>query len=787
MTTQAEANPLNQSTQMRHFHKISALASSMVLVGFLTVLFFPALFNGKILAPLDITTRLLAPWSSEKSNLKPHNHNPSDAVTQYLPYRIFAEKSFKEDGYIGWNPYEMGGVSLAGNTMALPDSFPTQLHRFLTFKDAWNLGIYAEFLIAGFGMLIFLRSRKLPWFACVIGAVAYMANSQFIIWIYHRWALGSFCWMPWVLWSSSDLLNWKNLTVRQLLLPAFLALAFLGGSLQHIVFVFLACGCVFIGNIKSLKTLIESRTSIVIWTLAFSLAAGFTTFSLYPQVTAYLDNNAIGHVRGGIGYKDGLLQPFLSILFIPLQIWPWLVGDPQTLDGFKLIKVGYMDLAYLGTIPMLLALGGLFKKNMPAQAKWLIIIGLIIPLTPLVGPLYHRVQLLFLLGGAWMAAEMTASLIKNPPRVMIRGVAIVTTLIGFALLGGTLLPINLRQSIENKVVTKSIGAASASQFGSDKAWIESRAREWTQRFSITHPRSAWIYSLLLIGTAGLILTTTHSEKSRKWGPILILTATSLELLTLFQTWTIYSDPSDVTPNHSTINEIRNEIGPHRILQTAENLAFANIFATPNLLSAYLIPSVDAYESIQYQSSLRTLESAPADIRLTLAGVAMAVHPTNHAPALGTENWSIFSNKNGFILRMNPFTPAPISAGNGPIPDATNTIISALRSSQAVTPTQQTMNRWSFAPPQGKQWIRISQNWHKGWHWRSNNQGPWQNLFCGADSACWIPAIPKESNTIEIRFFPRPNWTTFTSLIILLTWILALANTFKRGSKVLNDS
>jgi hypothetical protein len=771
---------------MRDFHKIPALAASMVIVGFLTYLFFPALFNGKILAPLDITTHLLAPWSSEKSSLKPHNHNPSDAVTQYLPYRIFAEKSFKEDGYIGWNPYEMGGVSLAGNTMALPDSFPTQLHRFLKFKDAWNLGIYAEFLIAGFGMLIFLRSRKLPWLACVIGAVAYMANSQFIIWIYHRWALGSFCWMPWVLWSSTDLLTWKNLTVRHLLLPAFLALAFLGGSLQHTVFVFLACGCVFVGNIKSFRTLIESKTSIAIWTLAFLFATGITAFSIYPQITAYLDNTAIGHGRGGIGYKNGPLQPILSTLFIPLQIWPWLVGDPQTLDGFKLIKGGYMDLAYLGTIPMLLALGGLFQKTMPAQAKWLIIVGLMIPLTPLVGPLYHRVQLLFLLGGAWMAAEMTASLMKNPPQALIRGVAIATTLVGFALLGGTLLPRNLRETIENKVVTQSIAAAKASQFGSDKEWIESRAREWTQRFSFIHPRSAWIYGLLLVGTTGLVLTTTSSDKSRKWGPILILTATSLELLTLFQTWTTYSNPSDVTPTHSSIDEIRTEIGPHRILQTAENLAFANIFATPNLLSAYLIPSVDAYESIQYQSSLRALENVPADIRLSLAGVALAVHPTNHAPALGTENWSILSNKSGFTLRMNPSTPAPISAGNGSLPNATDEILTALRSSQAVTPTQQTMNHWSFAPPQGSQWIRISQNWHKGWQWRSGNQGPWQNLLCGSDSACWIPAIPTDSNQIEVRFFPRPYWSTFTSVTILLTWLVALASTINRNYQMRND-
>lgn len=140
-----------------------ALAATLLLLTLIAVLFFPALFQGKLLAPLDITTCLLPPWGDSEHGPKPHNQSPSDAVSQYLPYRIFAEKSLREDGYVGWNPYEMGGYSLAANTMALPGSWPVQLHRWLPFKDAWNLGIITEFLIAGAGMLVFLRSRQLSW------------------------------------------------------------------------------------------------------------------------------------------------------------------------------------------------------------------------------------------------------------------------------------------------------------------------------------------------------------------------------------------------------------------------------------------------------------------------------------------------------------------------------------------------------------------------------------------------------------------------------------------------
>lgn len=765
--------------------KLPAIFTAIAVIAFAAALFYPALFGGKILAPLDITKTLLAPWSADANGAKPHNQSPCDAVTQYLPYRIFAQKSLREDGYIGWNPYEMGGTSLAGNTMALPASWPMQLHRFLPFKDAWNFGIIGEFIIAGIGMLVFLRSRKLPWIACLIGAIAYMANSQFIVWIYHRWALGSFCWMPWVLWSAIGTFDWKHLTARQLLLPAFLAMALLGGTLQHMVFVFLACGCIFVGSIRSLKSAHQSWPSLIMWTLAFGLASFFAAFSLYPQVIGYLDNIAIGHVRGGIGYSNGILQPILSLIFIPMQIWPWLVGDPQSIDGFKLIKRDYMDLAYLGTIPMLLAFIGLFRKSMPSTAKWFILVGLIIPLTPLVGPLYHRVQLLFLLGGSWMAAEMIASFATHSLQKSTRWVSLAVVAIGLALLGGTLIPQGIRNSFENKVVAKCLAASGRSAFGSDSAWIESRAREWTDRFSLTHPRSAWLYSLLALGTTGLVLSNRRNETGSALqisqtqasrhaaGNIMILTATTLELFTLFQTWTTFSQPKDFYPYHPAIEQVRIEAGQGRVLQTANDLAFADIFATPNILAAYSIPSVDAYESIQSQSTRHFLKNTTPEIALSLTGVSLTVHPANHPAVSGTEKWPTIADSHGYKLRKNPFVPAPISAGSAAAPQTPEQILEVLKSAQTITPTHQSMNSWVFPLPPSSQWVRIAQNWHQGWQWRTNGTSSWNPTLRGPDFTCWIQQIPQGTKSIEVRFFPRPPWTNQVTFVAISLWLIAM--------------
>jgi|GEM_PF-1028952 len=828
-----------------------AIAATLALLAVMTVLFAPALFQGKLLAPLDITTSLLPPWGDPAGPKKPHNQSPSDAVTQYLPYRMFAEESLRKDGYIGWNPYEMGGYSLAANTMALPGSWPLQLHRWLSFKDAWNLGIIGEFLIAGIGMLVFLRGRKLPWLPCLIGAVAFMFNAQFIIWIYHRWALGSFCWMPWVLWAFGDGFSTRPRPRRLFLLPAFLALALLGGSLQHAAFIILACGCLTAAHFNFRRPL-QNASALLGWMLAFVLALGMAAFSLIPQIQGYLANIAIGHVRGSLGYENGFSQILLNTVLIPARIWPWLAGDPQTMDAWRLLKSGFMSLNYLGTIPMLLGFAGLFVRSMPRPAKWLIIVGLLTPLTPLVGPLYHRVELLFILGAAWMTAEMlgfladthpskkstaknsqpttnnpqpTASRVSQAcPRILIAAVSA----IGLVLLVGTLLPDDIRGKLEQAVVSKAVARSADSKFGADQEWIDSRAREWTHRFSLTHPRTAWVYGLLVLGTTGLLFfiprNIQHSKSkiqnlpphiSRPVGHLLILTATTLELGTLFHTWTTYSDRADLRPQHPAIDTIRSLAGPHRVLQRSPDADFVDMFATPNLLASFAIPSIDSYESIQYRSPVIALRDASPDLQLDLAGVALAVHPADKPAPDGTASWGTTPLSPQHTLRSNPAPLPPIAIGQGQVPTTPEAILTALTNACPITPTHQTPNRLHIPlSPQEKQkaesrkqtppiqqpatrnqqpttnnqpseiganpafniqhsnsrtWLRISQNWHPGWKWRTEGK-LWKPFTNGLDAACWITHLPAGASQLEVQFFPRPIWLTMASFGSIIAWL-----------------
>ncbi len=746
-------------------HHIRAAAAALVLVLFTGVMFRQVFLQGRIIAPLDIVTKMLAPWRNLSDTIKPHNHYAADAVTQYLPYRMFCEKSLREDGYIGWNPYEMGGYSLAANTMALPGSWAVQLHRFLPFKDAWNVGIISEFLVAGVGMLTFLRWRRsLPWIPCLIGALAYMGNSQFIIWIYHRWALGSFCWMPWVLWAAPNG-SGEGISRRTLLLPFFLTLAILGGSLQHLAMVVIACGCVFAGGLTSLRRPAGMLRPAALWSAAFILALLITAFSLLPQIMGFFDNNNMGHVRGAIGYEEGWRQPLFQVLLIPAQSWPWLMGDPRTLDAFRLFKCGFMDIAYMGTIPMLLAIAGLFRASMPRQAKWLVLAGLLIPLTPLVGPLYHRVQLLFLLGGAWMAAEMIAKAPSTISPKLQRLLVSATAAIGLALLVGTLLPGSVRGSIEKAVSEKAVEGAAGSYFKPDEEWVRDRALGWTRRFSLIHRRTGILYLVLAAGVGGCVLCARKNQRDVTIGRFMILGATSFELLVFASTWNSFTDPQLLNIPNASIDTVRAEAGDNRVLQRSPKAGFTDIFATPNTLAARFIKSVDAYESIQYPSTASSLEALPAGPRLTLAGVGIAVHPSNLPPPDGTNDWPVSQITGGYSIRTNPNVPAPVTAGTAPLPSGPEDIISQLKSARSVRPELETMNRWAFTIPDGASWIRISQNWHSGWKWRAAG-GEWQGFIRGADATCWIDHPPQAGTAVEVRFFPYPPWLGWLSLAAL---------------------
>jgi hypothetical protein len=88
----------------------------------------------------------------------------------------------------------------------------------------------------------------------------------------------------------------------------------------------------------------------------------------------------------------------------------------------------------------------------------------------------------------------------------------------------------------------------------------------------------------------------------------------------------------------------------------------------------------------------------------------------------------------------------------------------------VNPTEATLNRWVLEAPAGAKWIRIAQNWHAGWKWKSAG-GDWQATRKGPDGATWIDLPSGPGQRVELKFFPRPVLLGCVSGGVALIWLL----------------
>ena len=613
----------------------------IIIWAVLVLLFFaPAVFGGKVLAPVDCVECLFKPFATQPME-EVHNQYNVDGASQYLPYSWAMQQSWQSDGYMGWNPYTHNGTSLPENTMLSPGDWHHWLFGFLPFWTAWDAGILLQFFIAGLGMIILLKSRGIPIPYVLLGAVSFSFYSQFIMWIYDRW-LGGIIWAPLIVWSLLEGRR-KNKWVH---LPSilFIALGFRGGHLQACLFVFLLVLCVFLADWW--KRADRWSWKVFLKSSSFYLISGFLAALLSLDV--FVDTLPRMEGCKSLPFVWGLE----NIPFLATSVMPTLFGIPQTISISKVIGADLFDIKFGGGVVFVLAVLALFNRRAPLTAKFCFLVSLIVSCTPLSTFLYSRSTVVMAFGMSWLAGWQLFDLRRHPVlpiwrRLVWWGIGILCIWLAVSVAVQCFhepLLLKLHSFIDGNITT--------SQQKYRHSWYLLRSERLLDQLMIWDWRNALL--ILLVSVGGWACSRLNiSSRYPKWWAGLVVLCTFGEQIVFSSSWIAYSDKPEsgyLYKEPEWMSEFRGYVGdgavvivnPHNDLD----------FLCTNHLSTYGIRLASGYETVQprYLRPLSDGHYYPKDY--AMAGISHLLCDAK-AGRPSFDGWNLVQETEDFFLLENP--------------------------------------------------------------------------------------------------------------------------------------
>lgn len=706
------------------------------------LLFSPWWAGGKLCAPLDIVSDLYEPWADATKPVTVQNHFPTDTTEHYLLYQYHAQLSYQQEGQLGWNYLKNCGTAAYANTMATYSDWSRQLHRFLPFWTAWHVGLMGQLFLALFGMFVFLKDQGYKAALSVTGALGFGLCSHFAVWIYHGWALGAMCWLPLICWAFYKMRSGSRWGLAA---PLFLALGFMGGHIQYAAFLVIAVGSLWLGwafeNFFGKRTFQCCQLMAVI--LAGLLAVGLAAVMFIPCTYGYIITNIYGLTRGGLGYPQGPLSPFFHLLAYPFYIFPLILGSCHSYDLFRGFKTGLMLVPFFGSLLVLLAFCGTFLRKLNVIAKVIVLAGLVLPLTPLVGPLYQRLLIFFVFGGVWLAVDLMQYL-PDEAWMKIRKFASWLWIFG----SGALLLFSIVLTVfEADVFTRFWAVldsvVSNHKFGARVDWFEQRAHVLLTELKLWNPRMLFPWLLF-----GLSVYTMRFRRKAFFGWALAGLVFG-QLWMYDRDWVVFCHPRDevqsIYPETEEIRAVRAEIGQTGRVITAQRSDRVPLFPL-NSLSYFDVPCVVGYDSILPNGIQKDVpynpvigETLPSPQLLGEKGVThLIAYADDKDPGDG---WHLLRTAGEIDIYSNELARSWYRI------ETTNGV-------QSISPSVHKHNSRRLEIPEGTKKVMLCENWDEGWQYRLNDSD-WVYMQLADDrsmvaefDALTGPAV------FEMRYRPR---------------------------------
>ncbi len=311
------------------------------------VFYWPALFGGQVLVPLD-NLWTMPPWTGPPGAV-PHNLLISDMILQNYPWKVVLQQALARRELPLWNPYEMAGLPYLGTGQT------GVLYPFIgLFLLLGPLRAYAWFcalhqFLAGSLTYLFLRRLGLGRFGATVGGLVFAFS--FFLTVSYIWpmVLGAAVWLPLSLWSMKGLADaaakksfGRAIAVDLPIGAAAIALSVLGG---HLEITFYSTFAVALYALYLAATLWwrdrrgSSGRFVLAAGLAISLGVLISSVQLAPFLEVIQANNRQG---------DTTYQQIISYALPKQQVFGLLMpdyfGNPATHS--------YLDLTTLRRVPI---------------------------------------------------------------------------------------------------------------------------------------------------------------------------------------------------------------------------------------------------------------------------------------------------------------------------------------------------------------------------------------------------------------------------------------------------
>jgi len=639
----------------------------------LAVFFFPAIFQGKVVAPLDILDSLWRPWATEEK-ISVHNAFTSDQISQFLPHEYAIYRSLREDGYIGWNPMTFNGTAILENTMLSPGDWHHQLYRFLPFWTAWDVGIFIHFAIAAFGMMVLLRFLSITPPYMLIGMVAYGFYSQFFILTCHRAIPGAMCWAPWMVWA---LLRAKEKRrAFDFLAIVFIALAFRGGTVQTGLYIFTLAILLFLAlaweEINRIFNENKER-GMSAWFRAVSNGRVGQLFALFVMsgiLGAFLCIDM--WVQTIPALMEGLrplrevtwLKALMGLPTLVTSFFPMVMGTPQGIDVMKAFKSDLFNIKFAGAIALLLALAALFRREAPIVPKVLLLVSLLITFTPLDTWYYSRSTGIYALGVAWLAAWMLQKMATEEPSKLWNWTGKCLVAIVALWMAGSIVLTALRPRIEpllQKITEQNLPVNKLSRAD----WMVERTTNFIDNSFIWHLPNVAMLACIGIGIWACSRVNIRTKNAALFAVVAGL-ATFGEIYILSRTWLTFSPrpaAGDILYNEQPwIVEFREKLGNGSFTLYGGAIHGASFgyagsdfdYMPLNVPSACGLRQADGYDNVP--SRMRILQPTTSDTYIpsdyAAAGISAVLAPPGQYPTELAE-WDMVIDSPKLVLYRNP--------------------------------------------------------------------------------------------------------------------------------------